>query len=404
MNGPVRSYKLGVPMDWQAFIAMPEEYQKLYLQMLGKNYGVSIDNLVALFHINIKVLYKHLQEHNLAKALDDGRRDGNVKFNSSTWNKFCYGDDKDDAADNDATTAGKDAEETTKATDDFSEATDGTEDAPALPKREIIAGLNHIAEVSDISASRMATLTGVTQSIYFNYIHNRAVAPIRAYTIVKNYLVMRSLSSKEIVEMSSVRKDAATAYAEMLAKKKKKQAETPKSIIEKPLQRFSKEKEARQAKLNERQFFIQAIDDMCKRLNIHFGDVGSILGVDFQSIVDYVNGREVSKRMERKIVEGLKQLDGTVKEDATAFIYHLHPVPNVKQPIPDRIIQPAAQKPAAEVPDTSEKTEPATAQTPAPAGQSMELPLSGNLETVISALTAIYGKEPNKVITIKVQL
>ena len=185
-----------------------------------------------------------------------------------------------------------------------------------------------------------------------------------------------------------------------MAEKKKKQAEPPKAAIEKPMQRVSKEKEARQVKLNERQFFIQAINDMCKKLNIHFGDVGSILGVDFQSIVDYVNGREVSRRMEKKIVEGLKQLDGAAKEDATAFIYPLHPTPNVKQPIPDRIIQSAAQKPATEPADTAKKDEPSAA----PTGQSMELPLSGNLETVISALTAIYGKDPNKVITIKVQL
>ena len=104
--------------------------------------------------------------------------------------------------------------------------------------------------------------------------------------------------------------------------------------------------------------------------------------------------------MEKKIVEGLKQLDGAAKEDATAFIYPLHPTPNVKQPIPDRIIQSAAQKPATEHADIAKKDEPSAA----PTGQSMELPLSGNLETVISALTAIYGKDPNKVITIKVQL
>lgn len=400
MNGPVRSYKLGVPMDWQAFIAMPEEYQKLYLQMLGKNYGVSIDNLVALFHINIKVLYKHLQEHNLTRALDDGRRDGGAKFDTSVWNKFCYEDEEENVTDNEPATAAENAGENAEAEDDSPEEADDQGDAPALPKSEIIAGLNRIEDVSGISITRMATLAGVTQCIYCNYIYNRAVAPIHADTIVKNYLVMRPLSSQELVEMSNTRKDAITAYAELIAEKKKKQVEPPKAAIEKPMQRVSKEKEARQAKLNERQFFIQAIDDMCKRLNIHFGDVGSILGVDFQSIVDYVNGREVSKRMERKIVEGLKQLDGTVKEDATAFIYPLHPTPNVKQPIPDRIIQSAAQKPATEPADTAKKDEPSAA----PTGQSMELPLSGNLETVISALTAIYGKEPNKVITIKVQL
>lgn len=400
MNGPVRSYKLGVHMDWQAFIAMPEEYQKLYLQMLGKNYGVAIDNLVALFHINIRVLYKYLQEHNLTRALDDGRRDGGAKFDTSVWNKFCYEDEEENVTDNEPATAAENAGENAEAEDDSPEEADDQGDAPALPKSEIIAGLNRIEDVSGISITRMATLAGVTQSIYCNYIYNRAVAPIHADTIVKNYLVMRPLSSQELVEMSNARKDAITAYAELIAEKKKKQAEPPKAAIEKPMQRVSKEKEARQVKLNERQFFIQAINDMCKKLNIHFGDVGSILGVDFQSIVDYVNGREVSRRMEKKIVEGLKQLDGAAKEDATAFIYPLHPTPNVKQPIPDRIIQSAAQKPATEPADTAKKDEPSAA----PTGQSMELPLSGNLETVISALTAIYGKDPNKVITIKVQL
>lgn len=400
MNSPVRSYKLGGPMDWQAFITMPEEYQRLYLQMLGKNYGVAIDNLVALFHSNIRVLYKYLQEHNLTRALDDGRRDGGAKFDTSVWNKFCYEDEEENVTDNEPATAAENAEENAEVEDDSPEEADDQGDAPALPKSEIIAGLNRIEDVSGISITRMATLAGVTQSIYCNYIYNRAVAPIHADTIVKNYLVMRPLSSQELVEMSNARKDAITAYAELIAEKKKKQAEPPKAAIEKPMQRVSKEKEARQAKLNERQFFIQAINDMCKKLNIHFGDVGSILGVDFQSIVDYVNGREVSRRMERKIVEGLKQLDGAAKEDATAFIYPLHPTPNVKQPIPDRIIQSAAQKPATDPADTAKKDEPSAA----PTGQSMELPLSGNLETVISALTAIYGKDPNKVITIKVQL
>ena len=391
-------------MDWQAFIAMPEEYQKLYLQMLGKNYGVAIDNLVALFHINIRVLYKYLQEHNLTRALDDGRRDGGAKFDTSVWNKFCYEDEEENVTDNEPATAAENAGENAEAEDDSPEEADDQGEAPALPKSEIIAGLNRIEDVSGISITRMATLAGVTQSIYCNYIYNRAVAPIHADTIVKNYLVMRPLSSQELVEMSNARKDAITAYAKLIAEKKKRQAEPPKAAIEKPMQRVSKEKEARQVKLNERQFFIQAINDMCKKLNIHFGDVGSILGVDFQSIVDYVNGREVSRRMEKKIVEGLKQLDGAAKEDATAFIYPLHPTPNVKQPLPDRIIQSAEQKPATEPADTAKKDEPATAPTAAPVGQTMELPLTGNLETVISALTAIYGKDPNKVITIKVQL
>ena len=153
-------------MDWQAFIAMPEEYQKLYLQMLGKNYGVAIDNLVALFHINIRVLYKYLQEHNLTRALDDGRRDGGAKFDTSVWNKFCYEDEEENVTDNEPATAAENAGENAEAEDDSPEEADDQGDAPALPKSEIIAGLNRIEDVSGISITRMATLAGVTKIIY----------------------------------------------------------------------------------------------------------------------------------------------------------------------------------------------------------------------------------------------
>lgn len=52
MSGPVKTYHLGKPMCWAAFIDMPEDLQKKYIKTLYARFGVSNKRLADMFGVN----------------------------------------------------------------------------------------------------------------------------------------------------------------------------------------------------------------------------------------------------------------------------------------------------------------------------------------------------------------
>ena len=49
LNGPVSTYKLDEPMNWESFKAMPEDLQKKYILGLQENYGANDEMIGKMF-------------------------------------------------------------------------------------------------------------------------------------------------------------------------------------------------------------------------------------------------------------------------------------------------------------------------------------------------------------------
>lgn len=52
MNGEVKVYQLGKPMDWATFLDMPPDLQKMYVELLIKKYNVTNTRMAVMFGIS----------------------------------------------------------------------------------------------------------------------------------------------------------------------------------------------------------------------------------------------------------------------------------------------------------------------------------------------------------------
>ena len=89
---------------------------------------------------------------------------------------------------------------------------------------------------------------------------------------------------------------------------------------------------------------------------------------------DYLSGKEVSQSVEKKIADGL--IAANNEENAKASVRHTE-----------------EKQPTAPPKDNKQQTNPG-----------VELSLTGDLSTVVSALTAIYGTTPTKVFTVNLTI
>jgi DNA-binding NtrC family response regulator len=62
LNGNVMIYRLGKPMDWETFAAMPADLQAEYIEKLIDRYGVTNTRLAGMFGIDKDTLGHKLEE------------------------------------------------------------------------------------------------------------------------------------------------------------------------------------------------------------------------------------------------------------------------------------------------------------------------------------------------------
>ena len=91
LNGPVSTYKLDEPMNWESFKAMPEDLQKKYILRLQENYGANDEMIGKMFKKSDTIALRLRNTLNI-KPL------GNCKLNrkekairDAKWNAFCNG-------------------------------------------------------------------------------------------------------------------------------------------------------------------------------------------------------------------------------------------------------------------------------------------------------------------------
>ena len=91
LNGPVSTYKLDEPMNWESFKAMPEDLQKKYILRLQENYGANDEMIGKMFKKSDTIALRLRNTLNI-KPL------GNCKLNrkekairDAKWDAFCNG-------------------------------------------------------------------------------------------------------------------------------------------------------------------------------------------------------------------------------------------------------------------------------------------------------------------------
>ena len=91
LNGPVSTYKLDEPMNWESFKAMPEDLQKKYILNLQETYQANNDMLGKMFGVTGVSVCKI--RHALGiKAMGQSKmtRD-EVAVRDAKWDAFCNG-------------------------------------------------------------------------------------------------------------------------------------------------------------------------------------------------------------------------------------------------------------------------------------------------------------------------
>lgn len=91
LNGPVSTYKLDEPMNWESFKAMPEDLQKQYILGLQENYGANDEMMGKMFKKSDTVVLRLRNALNI-KPLGKCKLNRNEKaIRDAKWDAFCNG-------------------------------------------------------------------------------------------------------------------------------------------------------------------------------------------------------------------------------------------------------------------------------------------------------------------------
>ena len=91
LNGPVSTYKLDEPMNWESFKAMPEDLQKKYILGLQENYGANDEMIGKMFKKSDTVALRVRNTLNI-KPLGNCKLNKNEKaIRDAKWDAFCNG-------------------------------------------------------------------------------------------------------------------------------------------------------------------------------------------------------------------------------------------------------------------------------------------------------------------------
>lgn len=84
MSGACTSYRMGEPMSWEVFKAMPDDLKGDYIRGLRNKFGVSNPKIADMMGIHPVTFNKHVKCLNLGRAMTDS------KFNEAEWDAFLH--------------------------------------------------------------------------------------------------------------------------------------------------------------------------------------------------------------------------------------------------------------------------------------------------------------------------
>lgn len=84
MSGPVKTYRLGKPMDWATFKDMPKDLQKKYIKDLYARFGVSNRRLAVMFGVD----HTTVDKKTAALGIHTKRKTGMTADQKKAWAEF----------------------------------------------------------------------------------------------------------------------------------------------------------------------------------------------------------------------------------------------------------------------------------------------------------------------------
>ena len=91
LNGPVSTYKLDEPMNWESFKAMPEDLQKKYILNLQETYQANDKMIAKLFGKSDVTVGEHRKRLGLNPIGKSRMTHDEVAVRDAKWNAFCNG-------------------------------------------------------------------------------------------------------------------------------------------------------------------------------------------------------------------------------------------------------------------------------------------------------------------------
>ena len=91
LNGPVSTYKLDEPMNWESFKAMPEDLQKKYILNLQETYQANNDMLGKMFGVTGVSVCKMRHALGIGAMGKSKMTRDEVAVRDAKWDAFCNG-------------------------------------------------------------------------------------------------------------------------------------------------------------------------------------------------------------------------------------------------------------------------------------------------------------------------
>lgn len=91
LNGPVSTYKLDEPMNWESFKAMPEDLQKKYILNLQETYQANDKMFAKLFGKSDVTVGEHRKRLRLNPIGQSRMTRDEVTVRDAKWDAFCNG-------------------------------------------------------------------------------------------------------------------------------------------------------------------------------------------------------------------------------------------------------------------------------------------------------------------------
>lgn len=91
LNGPVSTYKLDEPMNWESFKAMPEDLQKEYILNLQETYQANNDMLGKMFGVTGASVCKMRHALGIGAMGQSKMTRDEVTVRDAKWDAFCNG-------------------------------------------------------------------------------------------------------------------------------------------------------------------------------------------------------------------------------------------------------------------------------------------------------------------------
>ena len=91
LNGPVSTYKLDEPMNWESFKAMPEDLQKKYILNLQETYQANNDMLGKMFGVTGVSVCKMRHALGIGAMGQSKMTRDEIAVRDAKWDAFCNG-------------------------------------------------------------------------------------------------------------------------------------------------------------------------------------------------------------------------------------------------------------------------------------------------------------------------